>query len=139
MLFMDPFRLMSEPLTRPAAFLPSADITVSDTDIVLTLDVPGLADKDLSIELFDGHLIVSGERPAPELAEGTTFVHTERPFGRFERRIKVPDGVDPEKIMASISNGVLSLIVPKPEKLRPRTVQISSSRADQRELEAAAA
>lgn len=135
MLFMDPFRLTSTPLLRPHVFLPTADVTVSDSDIVLTLDVPGLAEEDLAIEFADGYLTVAGERKLPQLAEGTAYTHTERPFGRFERRIKLPDGVEPDAITASLTDGVLSLIVPKPDQLRPRRLQISAGKTEQRELE----
>jgi len=139
MLFMDPFRLTSSALTRPTAFLPAADVTVSDRDVVLTMDVPGLGENDLSIEFESGYLTVSGERALPQVGEGATYAHTERPFGKFERRIKLPDGVEPEKITASLTDGVLSLIVPKSEQLRPRTVQIETGKTHQRELETATA
>lgn len=139
MLFFDPFRLTSAHLARPAVFAPTADVTASDSDLVLTMDVPGFAEEDLNIELYDGYLIVSGERAVPQAPEGTTFVHTERPYGRFERRIKVPEGVDPEAITANLADGVLSVIVPKPERLRPRKLEITSGGAGQRELEASTA
>lgn len=138
MLFSDPFFPFSSQLQRTSAFLPSADVTVSESDLVLTLDVPGVAPDDLSIELLDGHLVVRGLRRRQPVAEGTTWAHVERTFGEFERRIKVPDGIDPDGIMASIDNGVLSLIVPKPDKLKPRTIPIGKGeRTEQRELETA--
>lgn len=139
MLFFDPFGLTSADRARPAAFMPAADVTASDGDLVLTMDVPGFAEQDLSIELYDGYLSVSGERAVPQAPEGTTFVHTERPYGRFERRIKVPDGVDPEAITANLADGVLSVIVPKPERLRPRKLEITSPGTGQRELAASTA
>ncbi len=138
MLWTDPFMPFVTQFTRTAAFLPPADVTVSDGDIVLTMDVPGLTAEDLSIELLDGYLIVRGERKRPEVAEGTTQAFTERTFGRFERRIKVPDGVDPDRITASMDNGVLSLIVPKPDAMKPKTIAIGSG-TEQRQLETAAA
>jgi len=82
------------------------------------------------IELLDGFLVVRGERKA---VAGDGLAHRERAFGAFERRIKVPDGVDPEAITASMDNGVLSLIVPKPERLRPKAIAISGG-DQQREL-----
>ena len=113
-------------------------MTVSDGDMVLTMDLPGLTADDLEIELVDGALSVRGERKRPQVAEGTRWAHNERAFGRFERRVKLPDGVDPEKITASMDNGVLSLIVPKPDKMVPRTIQIGSG-SEQRQLETTAA
>jgi len=94
--------------------------------------------KNRGIEVLNGELVVRGERMRPELAEGSRWAFTERTFGRFERRLQLPRGVDPDAITASMDNGVLSLIVPRPEALKPRTIQIGSG-TQQRELEAAAA
>ena len=137
MLWTDPFALFTAPATR-TAFLPAADVTVSDGDMVLTMDLPGMTPDDLEIELVDGYLTVRGERKRPEVAEGTRWVHSERPFGRFERRIKLPRGVDPDKVTASMTDGVLSLIVPKPERLIPKAIKIGAG-DQQRELETATA
>ena len=137
MLWNDAFTPFSTQFHR-AGFLPPADVTVSDGDLVLTLDVPGLTADDLEIELVDGYLSVRGERKRPEVAEGTRWAHMERGFGRFERRIALPQGVDPDKVTASYDNGVLSLLVPKPERLIPRQIQIGTGGA-QRQLETSAA
>lgn len=138
MLFLrDPFEFSGQ-FGRMPAFAPPMDVTVGDGDVVLTLDLPGMTADDLSIELLDGHLVVRGERKRPHGADGTAFAHRERAFGAFERRIKVPDGVDPDAITASMDHGVLSLIVPKPERLKPRTISIGSGDG-RRQLETAGA
>lgn len=135
MLVFDPF--LTRPLG-PVGFVPSADIVVGENDLVLTLDVPGLTAEDLDIQLFDRDLIVRGERRFPELAEGTAWAHRERGFGSFERRIRLPDGVEADMITANVENGVLSLIVAKPERMRPRTISIGSGAA-RKEIETATA
>jgi HSP20 family protein len=138
LLWTDPFAPFFAQVPRTATFLPPADVTVSDGDLVLTLDLPGLTADDISIELVDGVLTVRGERKRAELAEGTSWVHSERAFGSFARRIAVPKGVDADAIMASMDNGVLSLIVPKPDRLKPKTIGIASG-AERKELETATA
>ena len=135
MLF-DPFTPLVTQLGRTAAFLPPADVTVSQGDLVLTMDLPGLTAEDVELELVDGYLMVRGARKRPEVTDGTVFAHSERAFGRFERRVKVPDGVDADAITASMDNGVLSLIIPKPERLKPKSIAIGSGR-DKRQLETA--
>jgi len=134
----DPFAPLFPQLSHGTAFSAPADVLVGENDLVLTMDLPGLTADDLEIELLEGYLTVRGERPRPDVGEDKSFVHTERPFGRFERRIKVPEGVDPDKILARMDNGVLSLIVPKPERLKPKTIAIGTS-GEQRELETATA
>jgi HSP20 family protein len=138
LLWTDPFAPFLAHVPRTATFLPPADVTVSDGDLVLTLDLPGLTADDVAIELVDGFLTVRGERKRPQLAEGTSWVHSERAFGSFERRIAVPKGVDADAIMASMDNGVLSLIVPKPDRLKPKTIEIAAG-AERKELETATA
>lgn len=138
MLWAEPFAPLMTQATRTAAFLPPLDVTVSDSDIVLTMDVPGLEAEDLSVDLADGYLTIRGERKLPEGADASAKTHTERTFGRFERRIRVPDWVDPDRITANLNNGVLSLIIPKPEAMRPKTIAIETG-TEQRQLETAAA
>ena len=137
-LLFDPFTPLFPQLGRAATFAAPADVLVGESDLVLTMDLPGLTAEDLEIELLDGYLTVRGERRRPDVGEGKSFVHTERPFGRFERRIRMPDGVDPDSVMARMDNGVLSLIVPKPERLKPKTIAIGTG-SEQRELETASA
>lgn len=134
MLWTDPFAPFGSPFARSAAFSPPLDLTVSDGDVVLTMDLPGFTADDISVELVGGHLIVRGERQRPEVSEGTVWAHSERTFGRFERRVRMPEGVDADAITASMDNGVLSLIVPKPERMRPKSIAIGSS-GGQRRLE----
>ena len=130
-LVFDPFAPL---FTRAGAVKPPADVIVGESDLLLTMDLPGLTANDLDIELLDGYLSVRGERRRPEVGEGKAFARSERPFGRFERRLRVPEGVDPDSILARMDNGVLSLIVPKPERLKPKSIAIGTG-SEQRELE----
>ena len=126
------------PFARSAAFLPAADLAVSDSDLVLTLDLPGLTSEDLSIEVRNDELTVRGERKPREASDGTSYVYAQRPFGPFEHRIQIPRGVDADSITASMQHGVLSLIIPKPEPMAPKKIEIAA-KTDQRELESAPA
>jgi HSP20 family protein len=138
LFWTDPFVPLLTQFGRTAPFMPAADLMVGEGDFVLTLDLPGLTADDVSIELLGEELIVRGERKRPEVADGAARVHAERPFGRFERRITVPKGVDPDGITASMDHGVLSLIVRKPERLMPRAIAIGSAE-EPRQLDTATA
>jgi HSP20 family protein len=136
MLWADPYSQRLTQLHRTAAFVPMADLAVSDADVVLTLDLPGLTPEDVSIDVQDGQLTVRGERKRPQVGNGTSYA--QRPFGAFEHRIGLPTGVDPAAITASMKDGVLSLIVPKPERLKPQRISIGS-KDEERQLEPAMA
>lgn len=110
----------------PSAFVPPADLLVDDEGVTVYMDVPGLRPENLEIELENDILTVRGERPFPyprEDGEGPVM-RIERRFGRFERSLRVPGGLDPDAIEASLSDGVLKLRVPKPATMRPRRIEI---------------
>jgi HSP20 family protein len=92
------------------------------------MDVPGLHRDNLEIELENDTLTVRGERPFPYSREdgGAPAHRIERGFGRFERSLRVPSGLNPDAVEASLSDGVLTLRIPKPETLRPRRIEIKA-------------
>jgi HSP20 family protein len=108
------------------AFVPRADLLIDDDGVTVFMDVPGMRAENIQIELENDVLTVSGERPFPYPREdGTSSAHhVERGFGRFQRSLRVPPGLNPDAIEASISDGVLKLRMPKPESLRPRRIEI---------------
>ena len=109
-------------------FIPPADLLVDDDGVTVHMDVPGLRPENLEIELENDLLTVRGERPFPYPREdgGGPVRSIERGFGRFERSMRVPRGLDPEAINATLSDGVLTLRIPKPETMRPRRVEIKA-------------
>jgi len=149
-LMIDPFAPLfelSREMSRTAAlrsFLPAADVVVSDEDVTVVMDVPGLTVENLSIELQDDVLTIRGERAFPyETGDRRVWQRIERGFGTFERVLRVPKGLDPEQISASITDGVLTVHVPKPEARKPRRIAIANGSTqtiegaeaqDQREL-----
>jgi HSP20 family protein len=110
-----------------SAFMPAADVIVSPEDVTVYMDVPGVRAENLEIELENDVLTVRGERPYPYGEQDErTWQRIERSFGRFERDLRVPRGLDAEAIQAELADGVLTLRVPKPEPLKPRRVEIRS-------------
>jgi HSP20 family protein len=92
--------------------------------------VLGLGEGDVNIEVQDGTLTISGERKAEHEQREKGWYRIERAFGSFNRSLTLPDGVDPDGIAASFSDGVLELRIPKPEERKPRRISISSSAGD---------
>ena len=118
-----------------SGFDPPADVLVDDDGVTVVMDVPGVGSDQLDIELENDMLTVRGERPYPYGADGDGGVRrVERGFGRFERSLRVPRGLDPDAIEASLTNGVLHLRIPKPESLKPRRIQIKAGE-ETRQLE----
>ena len=101
------------------------DLVETETEFVLRADLPGLSDEDVSIEVEDNVLTISGERKAEHEERKEGYYRVERSFGRFSRSLTLPEGVDPEAVKASFEHGVLEVHVPKPEARKPRKVAIS--------------
>jgi HSP20 family protein len=106
------------------------DLVEADDHFVLKADLPGLAEEDVTIEVRDNALTISGERKAEHEKRERGWYRVERSFGRFSRSLSLPEGIDPGSITASFDRGVLSVTIPKPEQRKPRRIQIGESKSD---------
>ncbi len=109
---------------RPERWTPAMDLVEADDHFVLKADLPGLGEDDISIEIQDNTLTVSGERRSEHEARERGWYRVERSFGRFSRSLTLPEGVDPDGIQANFDKGVLEVRIPKPEARKPRRVEI---------------
>jgi HSP20 family protein len=120
-----------------ASFVPPTDVLVTDDGVTVHMDVPGVPVDRLQVELQNDTLTVRGERPSPSGTDAQRAGRRlERGFGRFERSVRVPGGLDPNAIEASMRDGVLTLRLPKPESLKPHRIQVRPAN-ESRELESA--
>lgn len=103
---------------------PAMDLTETEKGYELSIELPGLEEKDIEIEYADGVLTVSGEkREETEKKEGGILL-SERRYGSFRRQLTLPTDVDPDKIEAKFSEGVLKLDMKKDEEAASRTKKI---------------
>ena len=107
-------------------WVPPMDLVEAEDHFLLKADLPGLRDEDVSIEVQDGTLSISGERSAEHESRERGWYRVERSFGSFNRSLTLPDGVDSDAISAHFDRGVLELRIPKPEERKPRRVQIKA-------------
>lgn len=117
---------------------PAMDLVETDEHFVLRADLPGMSQEDISIEVEDRALTVSGERKAEHEVRQEGFHRVERSFGRFSRSLTLPEGVDPEAVSASFDRGVLEVRVPKPEQRKPRRISIGVGGAKPTAIEGSA-
>jgi HSP20 family protein len=90
----------------------------------ILLETPGMAKEDLEIALDKEELVIRGSLSAKTLDEGERVLHSNRLYGRFERRFRLSDDVRRDNIQASIQNGVLSIRLGKAEKALPTRIEI---------------
>jgi HSP20 family protein len=89
---------------------PQIDIDETDKEVRITAELPGLDEKDVSLEIANGVLSISGEKKTESEDKARRF--SERYYGRFERRIPLQD-IEEDKVTAAFKNGVLTVTVPK--------------------------
>ena len=127
-LLAAPFRMMDELFrglnaSQTVGFTPVLDVRETDEEYLVLVDLPGVKSDDVTIEVSDRVLSVTGSRASVETGEAQL---TERPYGSFTRTLTLPQGVDEEKIAANYVDGVLELHVPKPVEQRPKKITIGN-------------
>jgi HSP20 family protein len=104
---------------------PQIDIDETGKEVRITAELPGLDEKDISLEIANGVLAISGEKKSESEDKDRRF--SERYYGRFERRIPLRE-VDEDKVSASFRNGVLTVTVPKSSEGRENVRRIAINR-----------
>jgi HSP20 family protein len=111
---------------RTQRWVPAMDLVEADDHFLLKADLPGLGEEDVSIEIRDNALTISGERKSEYEKRERGWYRVERATGRFSRSLSLPDGVDPDAVRAEFDRGVLEVWIPKPEARKPRRIQINT-------------
>ncbi len=93
--------------------LGSCDVTKSEEEYNVVIDVPGLTKNEIDIEVDNKNIIISGERKKRDTSTEITFIRSERSYRRFERSWRLPEDVDVEGLTATVRNGVLNIVLPR--------------------------
>jgi HSP20 family protein len=112
-------------LEDPAGWAPAVDIEEQENAYVVEAELPGVKREDVNIELIGKELTITGELKEEE-REGV-LRRSARRRGRFDYRVVLPDEVDAENIEANLSDGVLTVRVPKSERAQRRRIEVQSS------------
>ena len=118
--------LLGESQERARRWTPAMDLVEGEDHFLLKADLPGLSEDDVTIEVRDNTLRISGERRAEHESTARGFHRVERSYGRFSRSLTLPEGVDGDAISATFDKGVLEVRVPKPEERKPRRIEIQA-------------
>ena len=92
---------------------PAVDVTEDEKAYKITAELPGLAEKDISVAVSGDILTIKGEKSYEKEEKNKDRHVSERAYGSFQRSFTVPDGVDRDKIAADLSKGVLTITLPK--------------------------
>ncbi|HVH85830.1 MAG TPA: Hsp20/alpha crystallin family protein [Terriglobales bacterium] len=119
-----------------SSFTPATDIYEDDQHLTLTLEVPGVSEKDINITLEGHTLTVSGERKPNKEQKRDKFHRAERFYGTFSRSFTLPNTVDPNSIHANYDNGIFQLQMAKRAEAKPKQIKMGIG---QKQLSAKAA
>jgi HSP20 family protein len=113
-----------EETTIPARiFVPTTDIYETDASLTVVMEMPGVDKKDVELRLEDDVLKVDGRLDFAKY-QGLQPVYTEYNIGHYSRSFSLSSKIDQSKISAEMNDGVLSLVLPKVEETKPRTIQV---------------
>lgn len=109
------------------AWVPALDIKENENRFEVTVDLPGMRSEDVEVTFEDGTLTIRGQREfRREEGEGGRYHRIERSYGSFARSVRLPRVAGPERIEASFDNGVLTVLVPKREEAKSRTIEVTA-------------
>lgn len=94
-------------------FAPASDAKGGNDAYVITVELPGVDEKDIDLQVHDGVVVLKGEKREEREESGDTWFFSERQFGMFQRSFRLPADADEAGVKADLKNGVLRLTVPK--------------------------
>ncbi|WP_461306643.1 Hsp20/alpha crystallin family protein [Albidovulum sp.] len=127
----DPFEMLRE-MARAADFrrqatFPAVNLWQGSEAVALTAELPGFRPEDIDITVQDTTLTISGERAPVSVADDAVWQRRERLYGKFVRSIGLPFRVDPDKVEARFVNGVLQIVLHRPEEDKPRRIAVKAA------------
>lgn len=105
-------------------WFPSLDVSETDTDYIVKVEVPGIDPKDINISLMNNLLTIKGEKKQEKEEKDENYHLIERSYGSFTRSIRLPSQVQSDKINATYKNGVLKITLPKTEEAKKKEIKI---------------
>jgi HSP20 family protein len=117
-------RMSAEDTSAIADWSPASDVIESKDEIVIKAELPGIDEKAVDVEIESGVLTIKGERNAEKETEEKGYRRVERSYGSFLRSFTLPPSVEPEKVSATFTNGLLEVHLPKKEGAKPRSIKV---------------
>jgi len=108
-----------------STFAPSVDVYEDEHNVTLKIEVPGIDEKDIDVNLENNTLTVHGERKIEKEEKEENYRRVERHYGAFTRTFTLPTTVDSEKVSATYDKGVLNIALPKKAEAKPKQIKVN--------------
>ncbi len=129
-IFHQPFSLLGHPMwprpqiTDQKVISPTVDIFEEDKEIVVKAEIPGMKKNDISVDIGENSITISGEKKQEKKVDKKNYHRVECSYGSFFRSFRLPDNVITDKAKASFKNGVLEIRMPKSGKWKKKKITI---------------
>ncbi len=107
-----------------ADWTPSVDISETEGEYVIKAELPEVKKEDVKVTVENGVLTMQGERRQEKEEKGKRYHRIERSYGSFIRSFSLPESVDEDAVKAEYKDGVLSLHLPKSERVKPKAIEV---------------
>ena len=107
-------------------FLPVVETGWTDDFVNLRVVLPGVHQEDLKLSIEGGHLVIQGERKAPKDFGKEGAVYNQLAYGKFERRMELPNGLDLDNLQANLHDGLLDIRIPVAAAVKPKQINITA-------------
>ena len=114
------------PRSRGADFAPAVDVHEDGESLVLRAELPGVRREDVEIGIDGNVLTLKGERKLEQEEKGRKYHRIERSYGSFVRQFQLPTNVDSTSVDAKLTDGVLTLRLPKKQELKARKIEVKA-------------
>jgi HSP20 family protein len=122
--FLRPMGMVEEAVNE--GLTPRLDVVEHDNEFVLQAEMPGIKKDDIEITLENGVLTISGEsKSEKEVREGERVVRQERRYGKYVRSLRLGKEIDEKNVKANYKDGILELVLPKSEEVKPKKISVS--------------
>ncbi len=121
---VEPVGLLDPKVLRTEGWLPPIDISDTENEVVVRVEAPGIAVKELEVLLTGTTLMIMGKKDELKEKQEENYYQCERRFGEFRRELELPEGIDPEKVAAEADNGVITIRVAKKPGAKPRHIEV---------------
>lgn len=121
---MAPFRTDIFPSMTAGLLKPQVDIGATEKDYSITIEVPGVDEKDVKIEIANNTMTIRGEKKQEKEEKDKNYYRVERSYGSFQRVLSLPEDADQEDVKATFNKGVLTVKMPRKDVPKSDTKQI---------------
>ena len=110
-----------------STFAPAVDVYEDEHQVTLKIEVPGIDEKDIDVQVENNTLTVHGERKIEKEEKEENYRRVERQYGSFTRTFNLPQTVDTENVSATYDKGVLKIALPKKAEAKPKQIKVNVS------------